>query len=222
MKRRQQNSSFDDAEEDQEWLLTYSDMITLLLAFFAMLIAVSQTDIALWEQMKQGMRSDVAGKEKVETPLAEIKLDLDSLLVEERNQGLVGVILDKDGIKLSFNSSSLYNSGEAILLPSGERIINKVTQALNLLDYYQFRVDVEGHTDNVPINTARFPSNWELSVARASEVVKFFIREGINGDRLKASGYADTKPVLPHVDEFGRDIVENRAANRRILIRIYY
>lgn len=222
MKRRQQNSSFDDAEEDQEWLLTYSDMITLLLAFFAMLIAVSQTDIALWEQMKQGMRSDVAGKEKVETPLAEIKLDLDSLLVEERNQGLVGVILDKDGIKLSFNSSSLYNSGEAILLPSGERIINKVTQALNLLNYYQFRVDVEGHTDNVPINTARFPSNWELSVARASEVVKFFIREGINGDRLKASGYADTKPVLPHVDEFGRDIVENRAANRRILIRIYY
>ena len=97
-----------------------------------------------------------------------------------------------------------------------------MTQALNLLNYYQFRVDVEGHTDNVPINTARFPSNWELSVARASEVVKFFIREGINGDRLKASGYADTKPVLPHVDEFGRDIVENRAANRRILIRIYY
>jgi len=222
MKRRQQNGGLDEAEEDQEWLLTYSDMITLLLAFFAMLIAVSQTDIALWEQMKQGMRSDVAGKEKVETPLAEIKIDLDSLLLEERNQGLVGVVLDKNGIVLSFNSSSLYNSGEAILLPSGERIITKVTQALNALGYYQFRVDVEGHTDNVPINTPRFPSNWELSVARASEVVKFFIREGVDADRLKASGYADTKPVLPHVDEFGRDIVENRAANRRIVIRIYY
>lgn len=222
MKRRQQNGGLDETEEDQEWLLTYSDMITLLLAFFAMLIAVSQTDIALWEQMKQGMRSDVAGKEKVETPLAEIKIDLDSLLQEERNQGLVGIVLDKNGIVLSFNSSSLYNSGEAILLPSGERIITKVTQALNALGYYQFRVDVEGHTDNVPINTPRFPSNWELSVARASEVVKFFIREGVNADRLKASGYADTKPVLPHVDEFGRDIVENRAANRRIVIRIYY
>ena len=222
MKRRQQNGGLDEAEEDQEWLLTYSDMITLLLAFFAMLIAVSQTDIALWEQMKQGMRSDVAGKEKVETPLAEIKIDLDSLLLEERNQGLVGIVLDKNGIVLSFNSSSLYNSGEAILLPSGERIITKVTQALNALGYYQFRVDVEGHTDNVPINTPRFPSNWELSVARASEVVKFFILEGVDADRLKASGYADTKPVLPHVDEFGRDIVENRAANRRIVIRIYY
>ena len=119
MKRRQQNGGLDEAEEDQEWLLTYSDMITLLLAFFAMLIAVSQTDIALWEQMKQGMRSDVAGKEKVETPLAEIKIDLDSLLLEERNQGLVGIVLDKNGIVLSFNSSSLYNSGEAVLLPSG-------------------------------------------------------------------------------------------------------
>ncbi len=222
MKRRQQNGGLDEAEEDQEWLLTYSDMITLLLAFFAMLIAVSQTDIALWEQMKQGMRSDVAGKEKVETPLAEIKIDLDSLLLEERNQGLVGIVLDKNGIVLSFNSSSLYNSGEAVLLHSGERIITKVTQALNVLGYYQFRVDVEGHTDNVPINTPRFPSNWELSVASASEVVKFFISEGVESDRLKASGYADTKPVLPHVDEFGRDIVENRAANRRIVIRIYY
>ena len=222
MKRRQQNGGLDEAEEDQEWLLTYSDMITLLLAFFAMLIAVSQTDIALWEQMKQGMRSDVAGKEKVETPLAEIKIDLDSLLLEERNQGLVGIVLDKNGIVLSFNSSSLYNSGEAVLLPSGERIITKVTQALNVLGYYQFRVDVEGHTDNVPINTPRFQSNWELSVASASEVVKFFISEGVESDRLKASGYADTKPVLPHVDEFGRDIVENRAANRRIVIRIYY
>lgn len=212
----------EDHEEDQEWLLTYSDMITLLLAFFAMLIAVSYVDLNLWEQMKQGLRSDISKEENVKTPLAEVKQDLDSLLAVEKDEGLVNILLDKDGIKLYFNSSYFFNSGEAELLPTGEQIIDKVTQAMNALDFYKFNVDVEGHTDNVPINTPIFPSNWELSVARASGVVKYFVQEGIEGERLKASGYADTKPIVPHQDEQGRDIIENRALNRRIVLRIYY
>lgn len=208
--------------EDHEWLLTYSDMITLLLAFFAMLIAVSYVDLNLWEQMKQGLRSEINKEENVRTPLAEVKEDLDNLLAVEKEQGQVDITLDRDGIKLFFNSSSFYGSGEAMLLPTGERIIDKVTQAMNTLDFYKFNVDVEGHTDNVPINTPVFPSNWELSVARASGVVKYFIEEGIEGERLKASGYADTKPVVPHQNIEGSDIVENRALNRRIVVRIYY
>ncbi|MEQ9263626.1 MAG: flagellar motor protein MotB [Balneolaceae bacterium] len=209
-------------EEDQEWLLTYSDMITLLLAFFAMLIAVSTVDLNLWEQMKQGLRSEISKQENVRTPLAEVKQDLDSLLAVEKTQGLVDITLDREGIKLFFTSSSFYNSGEANLLPTGEEIIDKVTQAMNALDFYKFNVDVEGHTDNVPISTPIFPSNWELSVARASGVVKYFVQEGIEGERLKASGYADTKPVVPHIDDNGRNIIENRALNRRIVVRIYY
>lgn len=212
----------EEHEEDQEWLLTYSDMITLLLAFFAMLIAVSTVDLNLWEQMKQGLRSEISKEENVRTPLAEVKQDLDSLLAVEKTQGLVDITLGREGIKLFFNSSSFYSSGEANLLPTGEQIINKVTQAMNALDFYKFNVDVEGHTDNVPISTPIFPSNWELSVARASGVVKYFVQEGIEGERLKASGYSDTKPVVPHVDVNGRNIIENRALNRRIVVRIYY
>ena len=208
--------------EDQEWLLTYSDMITLLLAFFAMLIAVSYVDINLWEQMKQGLRSEISKDDTVQTPLAEVKADLEQLLAVEKANGLVDIILVKDGIKLLFSSSSFYNSGDAELLPRGENIISKVTQAMNALDFYKFYVDVEGHTDNVPINTPVYPSNWELSVARASGVVKSFINDGIEADRLKASGYADTKPVVPHVDESGKDLIMNRAQNRRIVVRIYY
>lgn len=217
------NTSYSDAhEEDQEWLLTYSDMITLLLAFFAVLIAVSYVDLNLWEQMKEGLRSEISKEENVRTPLAEVKIDLDENLAGEREADLVEITLDRDGIKLFFNSSSFYNSGEAILLPTGQEIIEKVTMAMNELGYYQFKVDVEGHTDNVPISTEIYPSNWELSVARASGIVKYFAEEGIEGERLKASGYADTQPIVPHVDEDGNDIVENRAQNRRIVIRIYY
>jgi chemotaxis protein MotB len=208
--------------QDQEWLLTYSDMITLLLAFFAMLIAVSYVDLNLWEQMKQGLRSEISKDKTVQTPLAEVKADIEQLLAVEKENGLVDIILDEDGIKLLFSSSYFYSSGEAELLPRGENIISKVTQAMSALHFYKFNVDVEGHTDNVPISTPIYPSNWELSVARASGVVKSFIKDGIEADRLQASGYADTKPVVPHVDEFGKDIVINRSKNRRIVIRIYY
>ena len=218
------SNEIEEAEEDLEYLLTYSDMITLLLAFFAILIASSTPDQALWDQMKEGMRSEVTGTEIQKTPLAEIKADLDSVLVNEREQDLVNIELTTKEIVMTFNSSSLYISGGAELLPSGEGIIRKVGDALNGLSFYNFKVDIEGHTDNVPINTLRFPSNWELSVARASEVVKFLVNLGYEPSNLKASGYADTQPLpnAPHTDEFGQDIIENRAKNRRIVLRIFY
>lgn len=218
------SNEIEEAEEDLEYLLTYSDMITLLLAFFAILIASSTPDQALWDQMKEGMRSEVTGTEIQKTPLAEIKADLDSVLVNEREQDLVNIDLTTKEIVMTFNSSSLYISGGAELLPSGEAIISKVSDALNGLSFYNFKVDIEGHTDNVPINTLRFPSNWELSVARASEVVKFLVSQGYKASNLKASGYADTQPLpnAPHTDEFGQDIIENRAKNRRIVLRIFY
>jgi chemotaxis protein MotB len=97
-----------------------------------------------------------------------------------------------------------------------------VLQALEEIGFYQFKIDIEGHTDDVPISTARFPSNWELSVSRASNVVKYFIAHDISPDRLKASGYADTQPIVPNRDSLGTPIPENRARNRRIVIRIYY
>lgn len=211
-----------EANEDNEWLTTYSDMITLLLTFFVLLIAVSNVDISLWEQLKQGLRTEIAKEENVRTPLAEVKKDLDDLLFEEKEAGLVDITLGREGIQLFFNSSSFYRSGEARLLPTGEGIIRKVTEAMNAIGYYQFNVDIEGHTDSVPINTPVYPSNWELSMARASGIVKFFIQNGTSPDRLKGSGYADTKPIAPNEDEFGRALPENRALNRRIVIRIYY
>ena len=207
-------NEIEEAEEDLEYLLTYSDMITLLLAFFAILIASSTPDQALWDQMKEGMRSEVTGTEIQKTPLAEIKADLDSVLVNEREQDLVNIDLTTKEIVMTFNSSSLYISGGAELLPSGESIISKVSDALNGLSFYNFKVDIEGHTDNVPINTLRFPSNWELSHARALEVVKFFIQQGIPADKLSANGYGEHQPI-----SLGSS-PEDLKLNRRIELKI--
>lgn len=208
--------------EEGNWLLTYSDMITLLMAFFVVLIAVSYVDLNLFEQLKQGLRSEISQTQIVKTPLAEIKKDLDSLLVDEKERGIVDITLGREGIKVFFFSSFFYESGEAEMLGQGKQIVDKVLQALEEIGFYQFKIDIEGHTDDVPISTPRFPSNWELSVSRASNVVKYFINHGLPPDQLKASGYADTKPLFPNRTEQGDPIPENRAKNRRIVIRIYY
>jgi chemotaxis protein MotB len=207
---------------EDAWLLTYSDVITLLLAFFVVLIAVSRVDLNLFEQLKEGLRSEISRTERVETPLAEIKKDLDRLLAEEKERGVVDITLDREGIKIFFFSNYFYNSGEAEMLDRGRAIVDKVRNAIDKIGFYQFNIDIEGHTDDVPISTARFPSNWELSVSRASNVVKYFIDHGIDADRLKASGYADTQPLVPNRDSLGNPIPENREKNRRIELRIYY
>jgi chemotaxis protein MotB len=81
---------------------------------------------------------------------------------------------------------------------------------------------VEGHTDNMPISNERFPSNWELSSARASNVVQYMISQGIDPMSIKASAYAETRPEAPNEDAKGIAIPKNQAANRRIVVRIYY
>ncbi|MGL1936906.1 MAG: OmpA family protein [Fibrobacterales bacterium] len=208
-------------ESDEGWLSTYADMITLLMAFFLVLISISKVDVALFEQLKQGLQQEIAKKERVETPLAKIKRDLDSLLVQERSQEKVSIDLGRTGITMQFASSAFYGPGRADIGREAKRIIDKVVGAINNITYYPFQIDIEGHTDNVPINTLRFPSNWELSVARATTIVKYCLSKGVPSDRLKAAGYADTKPIVPNQTKSGKNISKNQSMNRRIVIRIH-
>jgi chemotaxis protein MotB len=83
-----------------------------------------------------------------------------------------------------------------------------------------FEIRVEGHTDDVPIATAQFPSNWELSAARAIQVVKLFREIGISEKRLEAIGYADTRPIAPNRGPAGEALPENMSLNRRVMVRI--
>lgn len=218
--KNQYRASEGDSENLDDWMSTYADMITLLMCFFLLLISISEPNMALFEQIKSGLRSEIAGTQKQETPLAEIKKDLDSLLVVERSQELVDIELGKKGIKLEFASSALYGPGRADIGPKAQEIMKKVSDAIKGIDYFKFDVDIEGHTDDVPIRTARFPSNWELSSSRATGIVKFFIQEDIEPERLKAAGYSDTRPLVPNRDDEGRSIPENQAKNRRIVIKI--
>lgn len=218
---RYRRNEEDEEHIEEDWLISYADMVTLLMCFFLTLAAISKVDMSLFEQMKKGLRSDVGKEQEVKTPLAEIKHDLDSLLAHERRDGSVSVDKGPDGIVLEFSSSAFYQVGKAEFNPEAEDILRRVAGAIQGIGYYRFTLDIEGHTDDTPIRSPQFPSNWELSVSRATTIVKFLLGQGIEPDRLKAAGYADTRPKVPNADSLGMPLPDNQARNRRIVLRIH-
>lgn len=125
--------------------------------------------------------------------------------------GQVRVTEGVNGISIEINASALFSPGEALLGQEAARALRAVAEVIAVGD---FPIKVEGHTDNVPIGTALYPSNWELSASRASSVVRLFVDAGVKPDRLTAAGYADQRPVAPN------DSNEGRARNRRVTILV--
>ena len=121
---------------------------------------------------------------------------------------------------LEMSSAAFFDSGSAVLSKGGEAILSGLTAQLESDRLRGYRITIEGHTDDNPIHTAQFPSNWELSTARAAAVVHYFLDQGIPAQRLRAAGYADTFPKLPNRDADGNPIPQNQTQNRRVVIRL--
>ncbi len=209
-------------KENSVWYLTYLDTITLLLAFIVIMAGIAGVNIFLFDDGEMGLRSELDRTVVMQTPIFELEVDLNTMLSEKLQDGSLIIETDERELRMHFRGSSFYRVGEAELLPSGQAIIDRILSAIKELEFYRFNVDVEGHADSTPIQTMRFPSNWELSVARASNIVRYFIARGFEPERLKASGYGDVFPVAPNQDEFGNPIPENQDMNRRVVIRLFY
>ena len=177
--------------------------------------------MALFEQLKSSMAGSLSQNDRpILTPLKDIKATLDSLLAPEVAKKQVAIDLGFEGIELKFASAALYTPGSSDISSKSQATIRKVSNAITAIDYYPFKVKIEGHTDDVPIRSRRFPSNWELSVSRATNIVRTMIKDGIDPKRMEASGYAETKPEFPFRDSNGTLIPENRSKNRRVVIYI--
>ena len=116
------------------------------------------------------------------------------------------------------SDTAFFGSGSAALSDAGATILTKLLGTLLAPRFAGYRITVEGHTDDAPISSTLFPSNWELSSARAASVVRFLVEHGIPARRLRAAGYADTRPLAPNRDAAGRPIPENQAKNRRVAV----
>lgn len=156
-----------------------------------------------------GQTNSTAGPSKGSTvDTAALKRQLEEALGDEIKQQKVQMRVGPDGLVVSLREIGFFNSGESELLPEARPTISRLAKVLEQKD---FEIRVEGHTDNIPIHTARFSSNWELSTARATEVVSMLVRDhGFDPRDVSVAGYAEFRPI------FSNDTEEGRRANRRI------
>jgi chemotaxis protein MotB len=216
------------------WLVSYADFVTLLFAFFVVLYATAQVDKQKTVQLSDAIRSafqelgafPYAGVQAAMPPLAgtvqattkptpvqpgsfdSIRAELERALEAEIKRNEVALHIDPDGLVVSLREIGFFDSGSATIKPGAEDAFSRVA---NILSEHPFPIRVEGHTDNVPIHTAQFASNWELSTARATGLVKALIEDhGVSADRLSAAGYAEFHPVSTN------DSAKGRQLNRRV------
>ena len=234
----------DEHDNHERWLVSYADFITLLFAFFVVMYALSTVNegkyrilsdsmvsafrniqansstqmpivvtppIALAQKQNQAVRQQEVEKQKRRDKMRNVAKELLEVMAPLIEQGKVRVIETSRGVTIEINDSILFSPGQALLQPVSSRAMRAIAQVLAPTD---FPITIEGHTDNVPINTAQFPSNWELSAVRATTVLRLFSDSGVAADRLTAIGYADTRPVEPNV------LADGRARNRRVTILI--
>ena len=207
-------------EEAEDWLMSYANMITLLLAFFVMLLAVSHIDPVKYEQVQGGMAKDI-GKHDQSQPMQSLKTDMASAMRGIKiDETKVSIGTDDRGLVLDLDAGTFFDAGSAKLKDEFLPALAKIAATLDSEKYNAFQIEVQGHTDDEPFSSPAFPSNWELSSARATVVVRKLIEYGIS-DRLGVVGYADTRPRVANRDINGKPLAVNQAINRRVSVHIF-
>lgn len=252
-----------EAEKDNgdRWLLTYSDLITLLMIFFVVLYSMSKVDAQRFAAVAESLNKALGGgtPAKIElsvspvgpslfqtgTPSSKttvpgngtdpnntahtkpdasanasqgngdtekmtidaIKAKLDKFAADNGIQSTLVTTIEERGLVVSIQETLLFESGSADITTRARDILEKISTVLAVAPN---QIKVEGHTDNLPINTAKFPSNWELSVIRSTNVVHILQHDGISPDRLSAAGYGEFRPISSNDTDAGR------GKNRRI------
>ncbi|MGO9445024.1 MAG: flagellar motor protein MotD [Thiobacillaceae bacterium] len=241
-RRRGADDAHESQESHERWLISYADFITLLFAFFVVMYAISNVnelkykkvsgslENALSSPVSQPPNPQVEGKiqtevnptlEQVAKAVAEqlkqhekmkdIAQGMSAALGPLISQGKVTISQTARGVKVDISDSILFAPGQAVL---GEGSIGLLKTLSDFIQSKPIRLEVGGHTDDVPISNSSFPSNWELSAARASRVVRLFRDTGVDEYRMTAVGYGATRPVLPN------DTAAGRMRNRRVTLMI--
>ena len=207
------------------WMGTYGDMVTLLMAFFVMLYSASDPDPGKYEEIAESMK-EAFSKQDVENEFKKLHESLEDIIENKNLENAVEIKLGPNGILIQIPGSSLFASGSADIMtdmaPVIVEISTAITQLLDNSSYHDYMIEVEGHTDDEPIgeDSKIFSSNWDLSAIRATGIVELLYNSGIAMDKLKPIARAESIPLLPNRDENGIPIPENRAKNRRVVIKV--
>ena len=229
----------EDTENHERWLISYADFMTLLFAFFVVMYAISVVNVGKYKVLSDALGDAFGGRGAAVTPATTVEqtFNLPNIVARKRaeamrrekdrltmlardltatlgplvKEGKVRVTQNSRGVSVEINASVLFAPGDAALTEISREALTAVAI---LLKNDPHQVQVEGHTDDVPISNPLFPSNWELSAVRASSVVRLFIDSGVAPARLTAVGHGANVPVAPN------STPEGRARNRRVAVTI--
>ena len=192
-----------DADDDL-WLVSYADLLTLLLAFFVLLLSMTSLSKGRFETLASVLRGDPKSESQT--------LREDVRLVAKELGADVTVREEAAGLGIEFAGGLLFSSGSDQLRPEGEQAVLRIAQALAKMK--TARLVIEGHSDDVPVQRGPFKSNWDLSASRAISVLEALEANGVPREWMSVKSYADTHPVA------GATVDESRAKSRRVVVRV--
>jgi chemotaxis protein MotB len=227
------NSLIPENAEHASWLIVFADMMTLLLVFFILLYTLSSFETGKYKTAISKVKTQLKNNSELTAfaELMEMPETLDTQIIIEDITGLrsrkenliqdISKFADKGGktndiathvlkgkIIVRIKGNALFKSAKADLKKEALPMLDEIVKVL--FDYPEYNINIKGHTDDVPISTDKFPSNWELSAVRATSVLKHLIKRGIKPERLTATGYGKIMPLISN------DTEGHRALNRRV------
>ncbi|MDH3535291.1 MAG: OmpA family protein [Gammaproteobacteria bacterium] len=240
MSARSLSDMFEDEEGGSAWVVTFADMMTLILVFFILLYTLADFEDEAYRELIETVQvidgdgnqvsvidfaarkgrnpeplkavDDLLGMNPGAVPIDSLKpalvSEMESMIDNTDLADSVRLAFNGDQINLQIDGRYLFDSGRAELKDRARFIFANLGQMFR--DYADYRIAIRGHTDDLSIETSQFPSNWELSAVRATTVLRFFIDQGIDPERMTATGYADYLPLVEN------NSTENRARNRRV------
>lgn len=219
----------DENEGGGEWIVTYADMVTLLLTFFVMLLAISTMDTERFEQVMSSIQYTLGAQVAPGGRLGRIDMhktrqlnlsmpsgtenepllkDMRQMVKKKNLDDAVDVVEQDGKVILRVRGQALFPPGSVKVSPKAKPVLDEIAKLVK--GYPEYKLDVGGHTDSRPVQGNKYDSNWELSALRATSVLRYLVAQGVDPRRMTATGYADTDPLAPNTSP------ANMARNRRV------
>lgn len=205
-------------EGEGPWLVSYADLMTLLMGFFALISSMSSVNQQKLEQVRESAAETFGGEYK--QPYKELGEALQKFVKDNKLEDKVKLKIGIQGVEMTFTGTMFFDSGNYVVKSEAAELMKKLAQTIKGVPS-GYRTLIEGHTDSAPINHPIVASNWELSGLRASRIAQLFEQNGFAKDSLTIIGWGDNRPIVADRDANGNYIPEAMAQNRRVVIYVY-
>ncbi len=202
---------------EEGWLISYADLMTLLVGFFVILMSFSQVDEEKFDEIKKSVTKEFGGR--YEAPYEQISKQIEQAIKNAGLENQIHLRTDATGVEIRFLGTTFFDLGSVDIKENGQKVLNTLIGEIQSTKE-KYQVVIEGHTDDVPLAGGTYRNNFELSSIRACRVLDLFIKAGFPIATVTALGYGEARPIVPNRDENGVAIPQNQSQNRRVIIKI--